>query len=140
MRRAQANTLDLLLAILIVTVGAVLLNSVYLPQSQTPKTYTDAQAAAEAMFSAYPQDWNSSTVIVPGIVSNHQLKESLFAQAKNLSSLSARIGIESELFINTTIGTIGTYPNASSTQISRVTRYAAYNGTITPIEVIVWQE
>jgi hypothetical protein len=140
MKKAQSSTLDLMLGILLITVGDILVSSFGLPQSETPQVYADAQAAAEALFAPYPPDWNQSTVVVPGIVRNHRLQESLVLQAQNLSSLEQQLAIESHVYVNTTFGDIGMYPPENSSEIVRIVRYAAYNASITPIEVLVWNE
>lgn len=139
MRQAQANTIDLLLAIMLMTTGVILITNFGLPQVQTPAIYDDVKTAADQLFSPYPASWNQSTVIIPGIVVNHRLSPELFTQAQSVS-LETYMGLQSHLYVNTTLGSIGTPPTNESSQITKITRYAAYNATITPIEVIVWQE
>lgn len=138
--RAQANTLDFLLAILLITAGIILVTSFGLPETQVPEIYEDAQTAAQTLFAPYPHNWTNQTVIIPGIVHEYRLKEDLFTQAQTLQGIEARMGIQANLYVNTTLGTIGQAPTNQSTDITKITRYAAYNATITPIEVIVWQD
>ncbi|MFT4249896.1 MAG: hypothetical protein ACMXYD_00855 [Candidatus Woesearchaeota archaeon] len=139
MKRAQANTIDLLLAIMLMTTGVIIVTSFGLPQTQTPEIYVDARVAAEQLFSPYPASWNESTVVIPGIVTNHRLSEELFAQAQSIP-LETYMGVQSRIYVNTTLGSIGTPPTQQAKQITALTRYAAYNATITPIEVIAWRE
>ena len=139
MKKAQTSTMDFLIGLLLVTAGVILVSTFTLPNTQQPQIYSDVQTVAEAIFSPYPVDWNESTYIIPGFIVEHKINQTLFTQAQSFSSYAGVLGIKSNLYINTTLGEIGEYPPAESTDITRLSRYAAYNGEIQEVEVIVWQ-
>lgn len=140
MRRAQTSTFDLIIALSLLVVVGVLVAAHDFGLEQAPSTVGDAQALAQALFAPYPDDWNQSTVVVPGVVVDHRLDETLFARFDNLTNVGRLVGITSEHFVNTTLGTAGTPPPADAKEIHAVTRYAAHNGSVTPVEVVVWTD
>lgn len=97
---------------------------------------TQAQSLAGTIYTAYPPNWTAETVISPGFVIDHRIDEELFAQFQELDSIPA---INHLYYVNTTLGSAGTPPSSAS-NVYALTRYAVHNGSVTPIEVIIWQE
>lgn len=139
MKKAQTVTIDLLLAVGLLVVIAVVTSTTLLATTQPPVLSADAQALAGALFAPYPTNWTQENVITPGVVVNYRFNETLFDQLTNVENLHALVGISNNYFINTTYAAAGT-PPANASNVYSVTRYAAYNNTITPIEVIIWRE
>ena len=139
MRRAQTSTLDLMIALSLLVVVGVLVASYGFQINEPPRTIADAQTLAQAIFAPYPEDWNDTSVVVPGFVVDHRLNATLFAQFSASADIQSLIGIRSEYFVNTTLGTAGAVPENAS-DVFTITRYAAYAGEVTPVEVVTWIE
>ena len=106
---------------------------------QPPRLATDAQALAGAIFTPQPVSWNQSTVIRPGFVSHHTLNESLFESFQELPNVQGLTGISSNYYVQTPLGSAGSAPQNAS-DVYQVTRYAAFNGSLVAVEVVVWLE
>lgn len=139
MKQAQSATIDLLLALGLLIIVAVITSTLLLSTSQPPVLSSEAQALAGAIFTPYPTNWTQETVIRPGFVVGYQLQEDLFSAFQELDEVNYLLGINNRYFINTTLGSAGTPPD-QATNVYTITRYAAHQGNITPVEVVVWND
>ena len=137
MRRAQTTTIDLVLAVGIMVFVTVVATTLFTANTQPPPLAQDAQALAGVLFAPYPLDWDSDSVISPGFVVNHRLNQSLLEEFQTLTNVHELVGINSFYFVNTSAGSAGT-PPLDAKNIYSITRYAAHQGNITAVEVVVW--
>ena len=143
--RAQSYTFDLMLAVTLIVVVATLVATFGFKTYQKPLTAKDVENLAGAIYEPFPKDWNESTVIIPGFVVNQRLNKTLLDRFNSTPDDTIRelLGIKSDFYINVSnvdgpVGDAGTPPPADAEIISVVVRHAAYQGTITRIEVMTW--
>lgn len=139
MRRAQTSTIDFLIGVFIIVTVSVIVFQTALPSTPNQTVREDAQRIAQAIFSPYPPNTTNGSFITPGFVVDHRLDESLFAQISE-PQFSQALNLRSNYYITTPVGVLGQAPSSESVDVYRVTRFAAHQGNITPIEVISWTE
>ncbi len=145
MSLAQSTTIDFLLAFFLIVLVATTIGVYAFTQHGPSPTHGEVVALAGAIMNPYPEQWNASTVIIPGFAGNHVLNRGQLVNftALGTGTVQALLGISDSYFVNVTgrglSTTVGDPPDANAADQSVVRRYAAYNGSVAEIEVIVWR-
>lgn len=144
--KAQSTTLDLIIALALLAIVAPVFITLILEERGAPATASLAFSLSESIMNPYPViGMNDTSVIVPGFVVDNRYDPDLF---NNFTALDPAVfrqtsGITVPYFINISnstgsIQTVGLLP-IDADALSAVTRYAAFEGEIIRIEVMVWQ-
>lgn len=162
-KKAQVATLDFVLGLLIIIIAIVLTINI-ITTMQEPSTFNEVKTkgftvAELLMSSGYPENWNSSTVIKTGLVSDNLFNITKLQEVELIpyNKLRATLNNPTHVYFyftnKTTILNLSScgYGDASVTvndscyptfpqtnNLIRVDRFMNYNNTIIRMVVVVW--
>lgn len=163
-KQAQASTIDFIAGFIIITVALILTVNL-IASIQGPSNFEQvkrqALAASDSLMSAgYPENWNATTVVRVGLLTNNELNSTKLQQASNFSyeELRASLNGVTNIYwyytnrtniINITACGYGD-PTISTDAITceptinkesnlvRIDRFITYNNTIIRMVVVTW--
>lgn len=144
--KAQAFSLDFIFGLLITTatLTAVVL---FLPENQPPFS-GETERLAILMTEGIPVDWNETTVIIPGFLTDHRFNETKINAFASLSEHNQKklLGIQSDFTItftmnNTILPLCTSCGNATGTyhDILPLRRYSLLGSNITMMVVTLYR-
>lgn len=146
-KTAQAFTLDLLLGVVIMTL-ALLALTVYTNARGAPFT-EDAERINTLMTEGVPEDWNETTVVITGFLTDDRFNRTKIEAFASLAPETQRalLGIRANAsirFANASgamplCATCGALPNADSRDVLPLRRYGLLDGEIVRMEVTLYR-
>ncbi|MBN1275369.1 hypothetical protein JXA12_03685 [Candidatus Woesearchaeota archaeon] len=163
MRKAQVSTIDFITGFVIITAALVLATTIIL-NLQEPSRFESVKrqalsASEHLMSEGYPHDWNDTTIVQAGILTDHQLNLTKLRRAEGLgyADLKTALNLQDDIywyFLNSThvlnLSSCGygspdvttderCEPSFSPDEnLVRVERFVTHNDTIIIMAVIAW--
>lgn len=158
--RGQVFSTDLLLAMMVFIIIVLLISHTWNGVSVRAQDWEDRMemqrrayvaSAFLIMSPGYPSNWNESTVKVLGLTTREQnvIDSSKFSEMQSMSGSKIKelLNIEEySLYINlsyyggSSIGDVGTPPTENATEITSIDSYVVYNGQLTILDLMLWNE
>lgn len=141
-RKGQVFSIDFSLGMLI-TIAALISVVLFLPKNTQP-FIMDAERISLLMTEGVPSDWNTTTLIVPGFLSNGRFNESKIAafEALSVQAQKSLLGVQSDFSIrmrqngtNISLCTSCGQVPASYQQLLTIERHALLGSNVTTMEV-----
>lgn len=156
--RAQSTFLDFGTGFMLFAIVLLISGSYLTTRTSTSEAPDGVRISNELLSEGVPNDWNASTVIVPGVLTNGSIDSDKWMALSNMSAegLHSLFFLSGELFVRISryqvhqeleilppISTVTVdYASISSEDhdaISVTSRITNYNGSLAVLEVITWR-
>ena len=155
-KNAQGWGFDILIASMLFLLAIILFYFYTLNNSpESEETYQalsyDGDIIADVLLSpGYPENWDSSNVITPGILTGNKINDTKLENFYNLAQTNYEkskslfntrynyyVNLSVPIIINTQIDGIGNKP-VEPKNLIKTTRFTIYNNTLVSLNVYIW--